>query len=407
MQTNLVDHIKTTPEGREAESILRTCVHCGFCNATCPTYQILGDELDGPRGRIYLIKQMLEGASVTEKTQLHLDRCLTCHACETTCPSGVRYGHLLDIGRRLVADRVERSRRDKATRWVIATFLRHTALFGQALRVGMAVRPLVPEVMRKKLPAAIPSAGPWPAPRHARRWVALGGCVQPALSPDINAAAARLLDRLGISLIEANGCCGALRFHLDHQAEGREDMRRMVDAWWPHVEQGVEGFVMTSTGCGATVREYGRLLKDDPAYAAKAERIGSMTRDLSEVIAAERGRVAALLDGVPMPRVAFHPPCTLQHWQKLRALAEDLLHGFGYELTTVADAHLCCGSAGTYSLTQPELSEQLKRNKVTALEAGQPEVILSANMGCQTHIATATGLPVKHWIVDLEARLKS
>jgi glycolate oxidase iron-sulfur subunit len=407
MQTSLADFIRDTPDGREADSILRACVHCGFCNATCPTYQIQGDELDGPRGRIYLMKQMLEGAPVTVKTQLHLDRCLTCHACETTCPSGVRYGHLVDIGRRLVAERVERPTSEKLKRWVMATFFRHPGSFRLALGAGMAARRLLPRSLRAKLPASIPTAGPWPSALHARRFVALAGCAQPVLTPNTNAAAARVLDHLGISLIDTKGCCGALCFHLDYQAEGLADMRRVIDTWWPLIEQGVEGFAMTATGCGATVREYGHHLKDDSRYAAKAERVSAMTRDLTEVIAAERERLLPMLAGKRMPRVAFHPPCTLQHWQKLRGLAEDLLRDLGYELIPVADAHLCCGSAGTYAITQPDLSEQLKRNKVSALEAEKPELILTANMGCETHLATIAGVPVRHWIVDLDERLAS
>ena len=407
MQTNLSDLIRDTPDGRNAEAILRTCVHCGFCNATCPTYQIQGDELDGPRGRIYLMKQMLEGAPVTATTRLHLDRCLTCHSCETTCPSGVRYGHLVDIGRKLVAERVARPTSEKLKRWMMATFFHDPRSFRLALGAGRAVRPLLPATLRAKLPASIPSAGAWPSARHTRRFVALAGCAQPVLTPDTNAAAARVLDRLGVSLIETQGCCGALRFHLDYQARGLDDMRRAIDAWWPYVEQGVEGFAMTASGCGATVREYGHHLKDDPAYAAKAARVSTMTRDLTEVVAAESTSLVSLLAGKRMPRVAFHPPCTLQHWQKLRGLAEDLLRGLGYELTTVADAHLCCGSAGTYALTQPELSERLKHNKIAALQAEDPELILTANMGCETHLATIAGVPVKHWIVDLDERLRS
>jgi glycolate oxidase iron-sulfur subunit len=406
MQTNLSDLIRDTPDGRQAEAILRACVHCGFCNATCPTYQVQGDELDGPRGRIYLMKQMLEGAPVTATTRLHLDRCLTCHSCETTCPSGVRYGHLVDIGRKLAAERVARPTLEKLERWMMATFFHHPRSFRLALGAGRAVRPLLPATLRAKLPASIPSAGTWPSARHTRRFVALAGCAQPVLTPDTNAAAARVLDRLGISLIESKGCCGALRFHLDYQARGLDDMRRVIDAWWPYVEQGVEGFAMTATGCGATVREYGHHLKDDPAYAAKAERVSTMTRDVTEVVAAESTSLVPLLAGKRMPRVAFHPPCTLQHWQKLRGLAEDLLRGLGYELTTVADAHLCCGSAGTYALTQPELSERLKHNKIAALEAGSPELILTANVGCETHLATLAGVPVRHWIVDLDQRLR-
>ena len=407
MQTKLADFIRDTPDGREAESILRACVHCGFCTATCPTYQILGDELDGPRGRIYLMKGLLEGEPVTEKTQLHLDRCLTCHACETTCPSGVRYGHLIDIGRKLVAQRVERPASEKLMRWSMATFFRHAGSFRRALGVGMALRSLVPARIAKKLPASIPVAGSWPPPRHNRRMVALAGCVQPALTPDTNAAAARVLDRLGISLIETPGCCGALRFHLDYQAKGVADMRRMIDTWWPYVEQRVEGFVMTATGCGSTVREYGHHLKHDPAYAAKATRISELTRDLTEVVSAERERLTVLLAGKKMPRIAFHAPCTLQHWQRLRTLSEDLLRGVGYQLTPVPDAHLCCGSSGTYAITQPALSDQLKRSKLDALESGTPEAILTANVGCQTHLATAARIPVTHWIVDLDRRLAS
>ncbi|MBL8539751.1 MAG: glycolate oxidase subunit GlcF [Betaproteobacteria bacterium] len=405
MQTRLADFIKDTPDGREAESILRACVHCGFCTATCPTYQIRGDELDGPRGRIYLMKQMLEGAPVTARTQLHLDRCLTCHSCETTCPSGVRYGHLVDIGRKLVSERVERPTQEKLQRWVMATFFRQPATFRLALGAGMALRPFLPEVLRAKLPASLPRAGAWPPARHQRRFVSLAGCAQPVLTPNTNAAAARVLDRVGISLIDSKGCCGALRFHLDYQEDGLSDMRRIIDTWWPHVEQGVEGFAMTATGCGSTVREYGHHLQHDRAYAEKAERISTLTQDLTEVIAGERALIRSLLKGKKMPRVAFHPPCTLQHWQKLRGLAEDLLRSFGYELTPIADAHLCCGSAGTYAITQPELSEQLKRNKVAALEAERPELILTANMGCETHLATIAGVPVKHWIVDLDERL--
>jgi glycolate oxidase iron-sulfur subunit len=409
MQTNLAAWIRDSPEGKEADAILRKCVHCGFCTATCPTYQLLGDELDGPRGRIYLMKQLLEGAEITAKTQLHLDRCLTCRNCETTCPSGVRYGHLVDIGRRIVDERIRRPLPERAMRRAVAMLFRRRRIFGALLALGRFVRPLVPAVLRGKLPAAVPAAGAWPAPRHARKMVALAGCVQPALAPDTNAAAARLLDRLGISLVEAPtaGCCGALRFHLNFQAEGRDDMRRVIDAWWPHVEQGVEALVMTATGCGAVVREYGHHLKDDPAYAAKARRISALTRDLSEVIAAEAGALAPLVARAPRPRIAFHPPCSLQHWQGLRGVAEGLLAQLGYELTPVPDAHACCGSAGTYSITQPALAEPLKAQKLAALQSGMPEAILTANVGCQAHLATAANVPVRHWVVDLEARLRA
>jgi len=409
MQTDLADWIKDTPEGQEADAILRKCVHCGFCTATCPTYQLLGDELDGPRGRIYLMKQLLEGAEITSKTQLHLDRCLTCRNCETTCPSGVEYGHLVDIGRKLVEERIGRPLAERATRRAVATLFRRAGVFRALLTLGRLVRPLVPATLRGKLPAEIPRAGRWPEPRHARRMVALAGCVQPVLAPDTNAAAARVLDRLGISLVEAPraGCCGALRFHLNFQEEGRDDMRRVIDAWWPHVEQGVEAFAMTATGCGAVVREYGHHLKHDPAYAAKARRISELTRDLSEVVAAEIGRLAPLVDRTERRKVAFHPPCSMQHWQQLRGVAEGLLAKLGYELTPVPDAHACCGSAGTYSITQPELAEPLKKQKLAALQSAMPDAILTANVGCQAHLATGASVPVRHWVVDVEARLRA
>jgi glycolate oxidase iron-sulfur subunit len=407
VQTNLADWVKDTPEGREADAILRKCVHCGFCTATCPTYQLLGDELDGPRGRIYLIKQVLEGAEITAKTQTHLDRCLTCRNCETTCPSGVKYGHLVDIGRKIVDEKVGRSVEERATRRAAATLFQMTGVFGLATSVGRFARPFLPASLRDKLPASVPSPGPWPAPRHARKMVALAGCVQPALTPDTNAAAARVLDRIGISLVEAPGagCCGALRFHLNYQAEGLDDMRRVIDAWWPHVERGVEAFAMTATGCGATVREYGHHLQHDPRYAAKAQRIGAMTLDLAEVLAGEGAALAGFAPKAKPPRVAFHAPCTMQHWQGLGGVAESVLARLGYELAPIPDAHLCCGSAGTYSLTQPELAGQLKRNKLAALQSGTPALILTANVGCQTHLAGGAGVPVKHWIVDLDERL--
>ncbi len=402
MQTQLADFIRDTDEGRAADAILRKCVHCGFCTATCPTYQLLGDELDGPRGRIYLMKAMLEGEPVTRSTQLHLDRCLTCRNCETTCPSGVEYGQLVDIGRALVADRVQRSWHERALRSVIGFVFTRTRLFKALLRTGMALRPLLPIRLAQKLPAALPEAKAWPSARHARRMIALAGCVQPALTPDTNAAAARVLDRIGISLLAVPGCCGALRFHLDRQDDGLDDMRRMIDRLWPYVEQGVEALVMTASGCGATVREYDRHLQHDPQYAEKARRISAMTRDLTEVLSAEAARLPVLADA---PLVAFHAPCSLQHWQKLPGVGERLLSALGYRLTVVPDAHLCCGSAGSYSLLHPELSQQLKRNKLAALSSGMPEVVLTANVGCQTHLATESAIPVRHWVVDLDERL--
>jgi len=384
-------------------------VHCGFCTATCPTYQLLGDENDGPRGRIYLVKELLEGAEVSEKTQLHLDRCLTCRACETTCPSGVQYGRLADIGRKLVEERVPRSPWQRAKRAALAAVLPRRALFALLYRAGRALRPLLPAALRRSVPRTARAAGAWPAARHARKMLVLAGCVQPSLAPDTNAAAARLLDRIGISLLEAPGagCCGALRFHMNYQREGLDDMRALIDAWWPYVQtRAVEAIVMTASGCGVTVKEYGHLLREDPRYAERAAKISAMTRDLAEVLDAELDRLAPLFAGAKPAKAAFHPPCTLQHGQRVKGAAERVLARCGFELTPVPDAHLCCGAAGTYTILQPELSEQLKRNKLSALASGGPELALTANVGCQVHLDSAGALPVEHWVVALEERLQ-
>ena len=408
MKTNLAQFIKDTPEGREANSILRACVHCGFCTATCPTYQLLGDELDGPRGRIYLMKEVLEGREVTAKTQLHLDRCLTCRSCETTCPSGVKYGRLVDIGRNIVEQRVGRSPIDAAKRKALRTVLPNPAFFNALLGLGQLTRPLLPEKVRRKVPMRA-HAGTWPVPRHPRRMLVLQGCVQPGIAPGINPAMARVLDQIGISLVAASqaGCCGAVSYHLNAQEEGLDYMRRNIDAWWPHVEQGVEAIVMTASGCGVMVKEYGHLLAGDPQYAEKAKRISALTQDATEVLTSQRDAIASRLSPPASPgkHVAFHSPCTLQHGQQIRGQAEALLTAAGYRLTVVPDAHLCCGSAGTYSILQPQLSKQLLGNKVQALESGRPEVIATANIGCLAHIQTGTALPVRHWVELLDEAL--
>ena len=396
MQTQLADFIRDTPEGREADAILRKCVHCGFCTATCPTYQLLGDELDGPRGRIYLVKQMLEGAPPTAKTQLHLDRCLSCRSCETTCPSGVQYGRLADIGRGIVEQKVRRGAWDRMQRAVLGAVLPRTGLFSFLLFLGRLFRPILPDTLKSKIPAKS-DAGAWPAPRHARRMLALAGCVQPALAPRINAAAARVLDRAGISLVETPGagCCGALRFHLNDQEAGRNDMRALIDAWWPSIERSeIEAIVMTASGCGSFVRDFVHHFQEDPAYREKAARISALTRDLSEVVEPTEKKSNG--------RVAFQSPCSLQHGQQLRGKVEALLAAAGYELTPVADGHLCCGSAGTYSILQAGLSGQLRERKLAALSAGGPEIIATANIGCLSQLQGGTQTPVKHWIELLE-----
>jgi len=406
MQTNLADFIKDTPQGQEADAILRKCVHCGFCTATCPTYQLLGDELDGPRGRIYLIKQVLEGKPATEKTQLHLDRCLTCRNCETTCPSGVNYGRLIDIGRDVVDQQVQRPFAQQLVRTALKEALPRPQLFGTAMKLGQAVRPLLPEVLRNKVPERR-DAGRWPQRSHARKMLLLDGCVQPAMSPNINAATARVLDKLGIQLQIAPkaGCCGAIRYHLNDQAGGLDDMRRNIDAWWPYVAAGAEAIVMTASGCGVTVKEYGHLLQDDPLYAEKAKRISELTKDLSEIMPVFEAELAKQLTGKITQRIAYHPPCTLQHGQKIHGKVESVLRTCGIDVSLCADSHLCCGSAGTYSVTQPELSYQLRDNKIKNLEAMSPEVIVSANIGCLTHLQSGTDTPVRHWIELIDTAL--
>ncbi|WP_018076676.1 glycolate oxidase subunit GlcF [Thiobacillus denitrificans] len=403
MQTHLADSFRNTPEGEVAERILRSCVHCGFCLATCPTYQVLGNELDSPRGRIYLMKQVLEGATPTAKTQLHLDRCLTCRNCETTCPSGVEYGKLLDIGRHLVEEKVGRSPLENATRAVLKTGLGTSLLFNSTLRLGQSLSGLMPGFLKARIPPA-EHAGMWPAPRHQRRMLVLQGCVQPGLKPNINTAAARVLDRIGISLVATNeaGCCGALAHHLNDTDAGLAAARRNIDAWIPHLDTGVEAIVMTASGCGVMVKDYGWLLRHDAAYAEKAARVSAATQDISEILGAERNALKDLATKPASQRIAYHPPCTLQHGQKLTGGVEALLSDAGFELTPVAEKHLCCGSAGTYSILQPEIAGQLKTRKLGNLTAGEPELIVTANIGCLTHLQSGSRIPVKHWVELLD-----
>jgi glycolate oxidase iron-sulfur subunit len=408
MQTHLSPEFQGTPEGAEAEAILRKCVHCGFCTATCPTYQILGDELDGPRGRIYLMKQVLEGVEPTRKTQLHLDRCLTCRNCESTCPSGVDYGRLVDIGRGIVERKVPRGAGSRALRWTLKEGLT-SAIFGSAMKVGQAVRGVLPGALREKVPARR-AAGGWPTRTHARKVLMLAGCVQPSMMPNINTATARVLDAAGIETVVAAeaGCCGALKFHLNDQDGGRAQMRHNIDTWWPYVEKGeVEAIVMNASGCGVTVREYGHHLQHDPAYAQKAARISALTRDLSELLPE---LVPALRDKVrPRPGVfAYHPPCTLQHGQKLKGGVEQGMAALGFEVrVALNESHLCCGSAGTYSVLHPDIAHTLRDRKLGHLGALEPQAILSANIGCITHLQSGTATPVRHWVEVLDEALAS
>jgi glycolate oxidase iron-sulfur subunit len=409
MQTKLSPEFATTRDGLDAEAIVRKCVHCGFCNATCPTFQLLGDELDGPRGRIYLIKQVLEGGEVTRSTQQHLDRCLTCRNCETTCPSGVQYGQLVDIGRRIVDEKVARPAGEQAVRWLLKEGLT-SPLFAPAMRVGQVVRPLLPEVLKNKVaPRARTGGKSWPARTHSRKMLMLSGCVQPAMLPNINRAAARVLDDTGIQTVLAPnaGCCGAIRRHLGDEEGSLADMRRNIDAWWPMLAAGsAEAVVITASGCSVMVKEYGRLLAGDPRYAEKAARISALARDLCEVFPDGLKAIAPHPESEAATRLAFQSPCTLQHGQPLNGRVETLLRDFGFDIRVpLTESHLCCGSAGTYSVLQPEIAYQLRDRKLASLAALEPRCIVSANVGCIRHLQSGTTLPVKHWIEMVDEAL--
>ena len=410
MQSTLSPEYQNSADGLAAQAIVRNCVHCGFCTATCPTYQLLGDELDGPRGRIYLIKQVLEGAEPTRKTQQHLDRCLTCRNCESTCPSGVEYGHLIDIGRKLVDEKVKRPVLEKTLRWALKEGL-PSPLFGVAMKMGQAVRGVLPASLRSKVPAR-KYAGHLPTRTHTRKVLMLAGCVQPSMSPNINSATARVLDACGIQTVVAAkaGCCGALRFHLNDHEGGKDHMRINIDAWWPLVSAGdVEAIVMNASGCGVMVKDYGHALKDDPAYADKAQHISALTKDISELLPDLVPLLKPKLQSAAVEAAglqAFHPPCTLQHGQKLRGGVEEHLLALGFQVRLATnESHLCCGSAGTYSVLNPTLAYQLRDRKLGHLGELAPQAILSANIGCITHLQSGSDIPVKHWIELLDAAL--
>jgi glycolate oxidase iron-sulfur subunit len=408
MQTQLAPEFQNTPDGVAAEAILRKCVHCGFCSATCPTYQLLGDELDGPRGRIYLMKQVLEGQAPTRATQLHLDRCLTCRNCESTCPSGVDYGHLVDIGRKIVDSKVPRPVPERALRWALKEGLT-SSLFAPAMQLGQLVRPLLPGALKAKVPAR-QHAGAWPVRQHARKVIMLAGCVQPAMAPNINSAAARVLDAAGVQVLLAPEakCCGAVKFHLNDQSGGLAHMRANIDAWWPLVEQGAEAIVMNASGCGVTVKDYGHLLRDDPQYAARAARVGALTRDLSELLPDLLPTLRPRVDAqrAAQTPLVFHPPCTLQHGQQLRGGVEAHLGALGFPVRLASnESHLCCGSAGTYSVLNPALASTLRERKLAALAPQIGETLISANVGCITHLQSGTNVSVRHWVEVLDLAL--
>jgi len=396
VHTTLHPSLRHSREAHDAAEIVGRCVHCGFCLATCPTYQLLGDERDSPRGRIYLIRELLEGAPASETTKTHLDRCLGCRACETTCPSGVRYGTLLDVGRGLVEAQRPRSLRERLLRSALLRIVPSRKLFDALLQVGQSLRAILPASLRAKVPRRSVS-GDAPATTGRRRVITLDVCAESA-TPATRASLTRVLARCGLAIEQAPaaGCCGALAYHMGRHDEGLAAMRRNVDAWWPLVEQGVEAIVVSATGCGVTVREYGRLLFDDPAYAERAARIAALVRDPAEIVAAA---THAWLAGIGRGRrIAFHAPCSLQHGIKRDAWVETLLREAGYELVPVADAHLCCGSAGSYSVLQPSLATQLRDRKLAALAAGAPSLVATANIGCQLHLGGASAIPVCHWI---------
>jgi glycolate oxidase iron-sulfur subunit len=411
VQTHLSSQFEGTPDGEEAQAIVRKCVHCGFCNATCPTYQLLGDELDGPRGRIYLIKQVLEGGEITRSTQQHLDRCLTCLNCQTTCPSGVEYGHLIDIGRKIVDARVERPAMERTIRWLLREGLT-SALFAPAMRMGQAVRRLLPAVLKDKVPLRRTTPLRVPQTRsHQRKVLLLQGCVQPSMMPSIDAAVMRVLDSAGIRTLHGSGagCCGALRTHLGDHEGGLEDMRRNIDAWMPAVSAGeVDAIVSSASACSLAIKEYGHALSGDPAYCDKAARISALARDLSELlpelVPALQGKLR--LDG--RERLAFHSPCTLQHGQRLQGEIEATLRALGFQVAVAGtESHFCCGSAGAYSVLQPDLAKRLRDRKLDELAKLESQAIVSANVGCIQHLQSGTLTPVKHWIEVLDETLLS
>jgi len=406
MQTNLQENLLKTAQGQDANSILRSCVHCGFCTATCPTYQLLGDELDSPRGRIYLIKQVLEGEPVTDKTRSHLDRCLTCRSCETTCPSGVKYGRLIDIGRDLVEKQTSRNLTEGFTRLALRKIIPYPQRFKFLLSLGNIFKPVLPNVLKNKIPGIEP-AGEWPdinlpSNNHSRKMLILSGCVQQTTHAQTNVSTANVLNKLGIELIQQNEikCCGAVSHHLSASNEAIKTIKHNIDTWWHHVNNGIEAIIVTASGCSVMVKDYAHFLENDENYALKAKKISELAKDISEVIASENLPVNKSNNS--KPTVSFHSPCTLQHGMQLNGVVEKILSGAGYKLTPVKDAHLCCGSAGTYSILQPRLSKKLLINKISALQKNRPDIIATANIGCQMHLSTKSDKPVKHWIELVE-----
>ena len=409
MQTNLAEFVKSRVEHEELEEILRSCVHCGFCNATCPTYQLTGDELDGPRGRIYLLKQMLEGQQVGSITQHHLDRCLNCRSCETTCPSGVEYGRLLDLGRVIVEEKVKRPLFEQIKRQLMLLAFPYRQRFKWLIKLVGLFKPVLPAILRQKIPTGsvadiADKAEAWPQNHHDRKIAILSGCVQPTLAPSIDISTARVLDKIGISLIQAESteCCGALSYHLSEHEKAKDLAKKNIDQCWPYIEHGVEAIIMTASGCGVTLKEYGTILQYDPDYAKKAQQFSALVKDISEILLDEDLSVFKTENNI---KVAFQEPCTLQHGQQLSGVVASILRNIGYALMdNDKKPHICCGSAGVYSLLQPELSIRLRDNKLKDLQANQPDYIATANIGCLTHLQANTSIKVIHWIELLDEK---
>lgn len=411
MEIELSPDLVSDRKANEAADIVRRCVHCGFCTATCPTYQLLGDERDGPRGRIYLIKQMLEGESVTRETQQHLDRCLTCRNCETTCPSGVEYGRLVDIGREFIEKKVRRPLGQRLARGLLREGLT-SPLFGPAVRLGSRLKSFLPDLLASKLPMGERPRRDWPSNSHARKVILLNGCVQPSLLPNIDLATAWVLNALEVQavVVQTSGCCGAVRHHLADPDGALNQARRNIDAWWPLLQSGgFEAVLVNASGCAVMVKDYGHLLADDPAYCEKAAYVAGRALDPVVFLQPMLPRLQDILGQNPArpaaPNVSYHAPCTQQHGMRCRGEVEAFLTQLNVKVLPVADSHLCCGSAGTYSVLQPALAKTLRDNKIQALSAAGPDRILSANVGCIGHLQSGSHLAVQHWLEWLDEAL--